>query len=228
MNNTNSSVYDDGFYQRHTQNTVKSARIIVPILLKLINSKSVIDIGCGLGAWLKVFSEYGITTVRGLDGYHIDTNKLLMNSAYFTPVDLTAPLNLEERYDLVVCLEVAEHLPEATAPTLIRTLTNLAPFVLFSAAIPGQGGREHINEQWPSYWKALFIENAFQRLDPIRRHIWQDNRVQSWYQQNIFLFGAREVIARSECLKEEEKLSELDLIYIDSLHRHKTFRGVVE
>jgi hypothetical protein len=184
-------------------------------------------VGCGLGAWLKVFKEHGVEKVRGLDGDYIDRSTLLIDSHCFTAVDLSAPIELDERYDLAICLEVAEHLPEATAPGLIRTLTTVAPLVLFSAAIPGQSGRGHINERWPSYWKTLFAENGFQRLDPIRRHIWKDNRVQSWYRQNIFVYGARDVIARSEELRAEEKLEELDVTYIEFLNRYQTVKGVL-
>jgi 2-polyprenyl-3-methyl-5-hydroxy-6-metoxy-1,4-benzoquinol methylase len=227
MNNANTSIYDADFYQRHTQDAIESARIIVPILLKLIQPKSVIDVGCGLGAWLKVFTECGVKGMRGLDGNHIDQKKLLVDPTCFTAVDLTTPLNIEERYDLVVCLEVAEHLPDGAAPSLIRALTSLAPLVLFSAAIPGQDGQKHINEQWPSYWKALFAEHAFQRLDPIRRHIWRDDRIQWWYRQNLFLYASQDAIAQSAELQEEEKVAELDIVYIDFLNRYKTMRGVL-
>ena len=221
------AVYDDTFFARVTQDTVESARIIVPLLLKLINPASVVDIGCGLGAWLKVCQEHRIKVFRGFDGDYIDRSKLLVQPSCFTAVDLAEPIEIDQRFDLAICLEVAEHLPEAVAPGLVRMLTTVAPFVLFSAAIPGQRGPGHVNEQWPSYWKALFTENGFQRLDPIRRHIWRNSHVQWWYRQNLFLYASRDAIIESEALREEERLAELDVIYVEFLNRYKTLRGVL-
>jgi cyclopropane fatty-acyl-phospholipid synthase-like methyltransferase len=230
-----SSIYDDAFFDKHSHVTVESARLIIPLLLRLIHLKSVIDIGCALGAWLKVFAENGVETIRGLDGHHVDPSKLLIESRCFTPVtleeavkgNLSEDIKLDERYDLAVCLEVAEHLPASSASSLIRTLTTLAPFVLFSAAIPGQRGIGHVNEQWPAYWKALFEERGFQRLDPIRRHIWRDDRIPLWYRQNIFLYASRDAMNGSEALHEEEKFAELDVMYIEFLSRYKTLKGVL-
>jgi SAM-dependent methyltransferase len=221
------AVYDDTFFGRHTQDTVESARIIVPLLLKLISPASVVDIGCGLGAWLKVCQEHRIKVFRGFDGDYIDPSKLLVQPSCFTPVDLAKPIEIDQRFDLAICLEVAEHLPESVAPGLVRMLTSVAPFVLFSAAIPGQRGPGHVNEQWPSYWKALFTKNGFQRLDPIRRHIWRNRHVQWWYRQNLFLYASRDAIIESEALREEERLAELDVIYVEFLNRYKTLRGVL-
>ncbi len=221
------AVYDDTFFARVTQDTVESARIIVPLLLKLISPASVVDIGCGLGAWLKVCEEHRIKMFRGFDGDYIDRSKLLVQPSCFTAVDLAKPIEIDQRFDLAICLEVAEHLPEAAAPGLVRMLTTVAPFVLFSAAIPGQRGPGHVNEQWPSYWKALFTENGFQRLDPIRRHIWRNSHVQWWYRQNLFLYASRDAIIESEALREEERLAELDVIYVEFLNRYKTLRGVL-
>lgn len=235
MKHGRSSIYDDVFFEKHTHATVQAARIIMPFLLRLTRPKTVIDVGCAVGAWLKVFEENGAGRIRGLDGWYVDRSKLLIDSACFTPGDLAEAVTVhradtfrpDERYDLAVCLEVAEHLPGSAAPSLITTLTTLAPFVLFSAAIPGQGGIGHVNEQWPSYWKSLFQERGFQRLDPIRRHIWRDDRIPWWYRQNIFLYTARDEIGRSEALREEERLAELDVVYIEFLTRYKTLKGVL-
>ena len=220
--------YDEAFFTKASKQGLDSARIIVPLLLKLVRPTTILDVGCGTGAWLRVFQENGVTTVHGLDGSYVNEAKLQIDIRSFTKTDLAHPINVNERYDLAICLEVAEHLPPSQAPHLIRALASRAPLVLFSAAIPGQGGINHVNEQWPSYWKQLFAENGFKRLDPIRRHIWNDNRVSSWYRQNIFLYAAMEAIERSEMLKEEERLTELDIIYIDFLKHHNTLRSVLK
>jgi SAM-dependent methyltransferase len=224
---TGINAYDQQFFTRHTKQGLDSAKIIVPQLLKLVQPKSVVDIGCGTGAWLKVFQENGVKTVCGLDGGYIDKAKLQIDPKSFINIDLAGVIDVTGQYDLAICLEVAEHLPPSQAPHLTRALASLAPLILFSAAIPGQGGTNHVNEQWPSYWKLLFAETGFKRLDPIRRHIWNDSRIAFWYRQNIFLYAAAEAIQHSEVLKEEERLTELDIIYIDFLKRHNTLRGVL-
>jgi len=220
-------VYDRAFFARHTQDTVRSAQIIVPILLELIRPESVIDIGCGLGAWLKVFAQHGAKRLRGLDGDYIDLSTFLVDPACFSTVDLSQPLEISESYDLAICLEVAEHLSESRAADLVKLLTSVSSHVLFSAAIPGQRGPGHVNEQWPSYWKRLFHQRGFQRLDPIRRHIWRNRNVQWWYRQNIFLYISEKVVGQSAMLQAEQRLAELDVIYIEFLNRYRTLRGVL-
>src|SRR5205823_3545352 len=127
--------------------------------------------------------------LRGLDGPSVDASHLLIDPACFTPVDLARCPELAETFDLALCLEVAEHLPPRASRPLVRLLTRAAPLVLFSAAIPGQGGVGHRNEQWPDYWRARFAEFGYRRLDPVRRHVWQDPRVAGWYQQNLYLYA---------------------------------------
>src|SRR5262245_11052980 len=129
---------------------------------------SVVDVGCGRGAWLRAFRENGVEVIAGMDGDHIATSKLLIEPLSFRCVDLTKPLRSTEKYDLAVCLEVVEHLPSTAGRSLIASLTSVAPLVLFSAAIPGQRGTGHINEQWPPYWQSIFAGHGYVRLDPIR------------------------------------------------------------
>jgi hypothetical protein len=110
---------------------------------------------------------------------------------------------LEKSFDLSVCLEVAEHVPDASADTLVRSLTAAAPVVLFSAAIPLQGGSHHINEQWPSYWAQKFAAEGYVPVDAIRRHVWDDERVSFFYAQNILLFVKKSRLAEYPKLEEE-------------------------
>ena len=218
----NDSPYDDAFFEREEQAVLQSARTVVPILLNLTRPTSVIDVGCGRGAWLCVFRENGTGKIRGLDGPHVNHSKLLFDPTCFSAVNLAQPLAVNEKYDLAVCLEVAEHLPEKMSQSLVVTLTTAAPLILFSAAIPGQGGTSHINEQWPSYWEAHFAERNFSRLDPIRRHVWQDSRVKWYYRQNMFLYASPNAIAKSEALRAEAALAaqtQFEWIHIKVLHR---------
>lgn len=227
----NTETYDATFFERHQDGAVRSAEIIVPLILKLAEIDSVIDIGCGQGAWLKAFRERGVGEVRGLDGDYVDRSKLLIEPSCFTPQDLSRPFEINGRYDLAVCLEVAEHLPEKAGRELVARLVAAAPLVLFSAAIPGQGGTGHVNEQWPSYWQAIFGEHGFRRLDPVRRHVWRERGVRWWYRQNIFLYASEDALSASAGLKEELALAsddtEFELIQSSVFDRYRTLRGII-
>jgi len=214
---TNRDVYDDAFFDSLTEGSLQSARVVVPILLNVIDPKSVIEVGCGRGAWLKAFQENGIDLIRGIDGPWMDQSRLLIDKADFRIADLSQRFGIDGQYDLAVCLEVVEHLPAKAGQFLILQLTRTAPLVLFSAAIPGQGGVGHVNEQWPDYWKCVFSEFGFRRLDPIRRQVMQDSRVEWWYRQNITLFASDDAIAKSPTLQavEREGGAELEWIHKD-------------
>jgi hypothetical protein len=102
--------------------------------------------------------------------------------------DLTMPPTLGETFDLAVCLETAEHLEERCADSLLSFLTTTAPLILFSAAIPGKGGKNHKNEQYPSYWVSRFLARGFAVADVIRPVTWHDSRLFPWFRQNLLLF----------------------------------------
>lgn len=223
MSRRRASPYDDAFFEREEEAVLQSARTVVPLLLDLVKPTSIVDVGCGRGAWLRAFQEHGIGTLRGLDGPHVTRSKLLIDPACFTVVELARPFAIGEHYDLALCLEVAEHLPEKTSRSLVTALTTAAPLILFSAAIPGQGGTSHMNEQWPSYWEARFAERQFRRLDPVRRHVWHDARVKWYYRQNMLLYASPEAIARSTTLQAEDAFAAQtpsEWVHIKVLHRH--------
>lgn len=180
--------YGDAFYETIDRTSASSARVIVPIVRDLIPFRSVVDVGCGRGAWLSVFEKYGAIAIAGYDGHYVDMSRLVIPRDCFHSTDLAKPFQIDERFDLAVCLEVGEHLPHSTARPLVASLCRAAPAVLFSAAIPGQGGTHHINEQWPDYWRQVFAEHSFVRLDPIRRRILANRDVAPWYKQNTYLF----------------------------------------
>jgi Methyltransferase domain len=183
-----STVYDESFWANHLECLVQSACVVVPVVTELVAPQSVVDVGCGVGAWLGAFAESGVKVLKGLDGDYIDRRRLCFDASSFTPVDLRTSIEIPGKYDLAVCLEVAEHLPARQAGGLVTALTQAAPVVLFSAALPGQEGANHVNEQWPEYWRQLFEAHGYRMLDPIRPRIREDKRVAWWYRQNIVLF----------------------------------------
>ena len=220
--------YSDAFFDLLEDDAIRSARVIVPILLRVLEPSSVIDVGCGRGAWLKAFEEHGISHVVGIDGDYVDRSRCLISASQFSAVDLSKPFRIEGSWELAVCLEVAEHLPFSMGPHLVQELTAAAPFVLFSAAIPGQGGTNHINEQWPSYWQGLFANRGFDLLDPIRRHIRDDRRVEWWYRQNIVLYASKTIVCENDALRREREMTgneSLEWIHARVLKSHGSVRG---
>lgn len=199
--------YNAAFYDALTDGSLRSARVVAPIVNDLVKPASVLDVGCGRGTWLAAFTELGITDVLGIDGDYVDHAELKIPAERFRPVNLADPPALGRTFDLAVCLEVAEHLPENSAPKLVTLLTDSAPVVLFSAALPEQGGTDHINERWPLFWRELFAQRDYVRLDPIRPRVWRDRRVEWWYQQNTFLFVKQSALADRPALREEQALA---------------------
>lgn len=185
------TIYDSTFYANRKHLGQLSARAVVPLTLEMVQDvNSVADIGCGTGAWLAVFRENGVSRIMGLDGGDVlDSGQLEIQPEEFSSINLELPLEVSERYDLCICLEVAEHLSERAAPILVKNLCDLSDVVLFSAAIPGQGGRHHINERWPSYWAAHFEAAGYRSFDVIRGRVWHDEHVAWWYRQNLLIFA---------------------------------------
>lgn len=176
----------------HTEDVHNSTSpsIILPKVFKLFSPSSILDIGCGIGTWLSVAKRLGTRDVLGVDGDYVNKSLLAkyLTEGEFVSHDLTIPLNLGRKFELCLCLEVAEHLPENTADVLINSLAGHSDVILFSAAIPGQGGQNHLNEKWPSFWIDKFSQLGYKVYDPIRPLIWDDQRVDPWYRQNILLF----------------------------------------
>ncbi|HET9399901.1 MAG TPA: methyltransferase domain-containing protein [Candidatus Acidoferrales bacterium] len=182
------SPYSQKFFDVRTPGSIASARAILPLVFELLSPRSIVDVGCGAGAWLAVAMEMGIKDAVGIDGVYVTDGSLKIPPKCFRALDLESPAPLGRSFDLAICLEVAEHLPKSSAAVLISFLTQLAPAVLFSAAIPGQGGCHHVNEQWPDYWNAFFAHHEFCRVDCIRAQVWNREDVEPWYAQNCFLY----------------------------------------
>lgn len=195
--------YSAEFYDRHAGGMRASARTVLPLVFDLLapaTVRSVVDVGCGEGHWLAAARELGVPDILGLDGDYVRRDRLAIPADRFRPTDLTnppAPPTLGRAFDLAICLEVGEHLPDAHAATLVDFVCSLAPVVLFSAAIPGQGGTGHLNEQWPPYWANLFAQRARACADALRPILWENDTVEWWYAQNAMLFIDRAALDRS-------------------------------
>lgn len=181
--------YTPAFFDGQRDVSLRSAERVVPYVLSLVAPRSVVDVGCGTGTWLSVFRRHGVEDVLGLDGGYVDRARLLVPAERFAPADLAGDWGVGRRFDLAVSLEVAEHLPPGTDGAFVARLCRLAPTVLFSAALPHQGGTHHVNERWPSHWAGLFAREGFAAVDVLRGRFWDDPEVDLCYRNNALLFA---------------------------------------
>jgi SAM-dependent methyltransferase len=204
--------YTTDFYKNVRNGATRSAEIIVPLVLRLIPVRTAVDVGCGDGSWLAVFRKLGVDEILGIDGDYVDRKILRIPEDRFQAIDLTKPFSLGHTFDLVVSLEVAEHLPASSAAAFVESLTRLGSVVLFSSAIPYQGGVDHVNEQWPDKWAALFRNHGYLPVDCIRKRVWHNDSVEWWYAQNTLLFAQTDLIESNAALK-----AEFERTYTDQL-----------
>ncbi len=180
--------YRKSFYRELKTTATAAANQVLPFIVEHIQPKSVIDVGCAAGDWLSVCDDLGISDVHGVDIY--DGAVLSIPRERYDVWDLTKPYRLSRTFDFAMSLEVAENVPADHAQTLVESITRLAPVVLFSSAIPGQGGTYHVNEQWPAYWAAHFRKFGYEPIDCMRPVFWSNPRVASYYAQNMILYVA--------------------------------------
>ena len=181
--------YADGFYNNQMEGSYRSASIVVPYFLNFYKPLSVVDLGCGRGTWLKAFKENGVDRGGGHDGHWNSREKMVDSSIEFNQINLNAPeFECHEKFGLAMSLEVAEHLDPSSASDFVRALTSLSDIVIFGAAYSHQGGVDHINEQPATYWAKLFNDCNYVPYDIFRPKIWGNPNIESWYQQNTFLY----------------------------------------
>jgi len=193
--------YNRFFYNVQRQRSARSAQAVVGLVNDRIKPRSVVDVGCGVGAWLGEWRRQGVTDVLGIDGDWVDRDMLLIPEEDFRSHDLTTPLQLARSFDLVMSLEVAEHIDAEHASAFVDLLTSLGSVVMFSAAIPDQGGAHHVNERWQGEWARDFGERGYVAVDCVRPQIWEDQSVQVWYRQNTVLYVAETALAENETLQ---------------------------
>jgi len=169
----------------------KAANQVVPFIVDIFNPNSLLDVGCGIGTWMQVFKQNGVKKIKGIDGNYVNRSHLFshIEEDEFQALDLSRPLDIGEKFDLAICLEVAEHLPPSSASDFIGSITKHSDIVIFGAAIPGQWGQNHLNEQWTAYWIGLFNDRGYKPYDLLRPLIWDNKNVEWWYKQNILVFS---------------------------------------
>ncbi len=216
------NTYDKTFFAGIEEGSLQSAKEIVPLVLNFVGCTSVVDVGCGTGAWLAAFRDNGVEEILGIDGNYVDRQTLSISQDNFRDHDLEKPLELDRTFDIAMSVEVAEHLSERYAEQFVTSLTKLAPVVLFSAAVPNQGGRHHVNEQWADYWADLFAKKGFAVIDCLRLQIWENPKIDWWYKQNLMFFVDMEKLSDYPKLAAEhvEGFIVPRLVHPDLLMRH--------
>jgi SAM-dependent methyltransferase len=156
--------------------------------MRVYGPSSVVDVGCGTGLWLEEFQTRGVSDILGIDHEGAQQASLRIPADKFVAHDLTKPFVWDRRFDLVLSLEVAEHLDPSVADQFVGTLTDLGSTVVFSAAVPFQQGVHHVNLRWPSYWAQLFAARGYSPSVSLRDEIWSLIELDPWYVQNIVAF----------------------------------------
>jgi SAM-dependent methyltransferase len=183
--------YGNHFFATADRSAADSADVVIGLITHQLPIGSVLDLGCGRGMWLAKWRAHGIAEVVGIDGPYVDVERLHIPRSAFLSRDLSTALSLGRRFDLVQSLEVGEHLPESAAERFVDNMVSHGDLILFSAAIPGQGGECHINEQPLDYWRNKFIAREYEAFDFLRPLIKQNRKVSYWYRQNVLLYAHR-------------------------------------
>lgn len=204
------SIYSKKFYEGRDVDTLYSSQAILKSLFGIVMPQSVVDFGCGVGTWLKTSKELGVPEVLGIEGDWVSVDDLMINVSEFRHENLAGMVTLSRKYDLAISLEVAEHISMEYADVFVENLVRASDIIMFSAAIPNQRGNGHVNEQWPEYWIAKFLERNYIVLDLIRPKIWNDEKIKTWYKQNIFVFVKKEIFeSRSDLIRMAESQSKM-------------------
>ncbi len=188
--------YSGDFYSYIDAGSRRSARVVASLLLPEMRIGSLLDVGAGHGAWAAEWLAAGVGDVLAIDGDYVRTDQLAIPAKKFRAHDLATALDVNRRFDLVQTLEVAEHLPHDKAELFVDNLTRHGDVILFSAAVPHQGGEHHVNEQPPEYWREKFAARGYEAFDFLRPRLARRKEVMAWYRFNSYLYANKAGEAR--------------------------------
>ncbi|HAZ47769.1 MAG TPA: hypothetical protein DDW76_27265 [Cyanobacteria bacterium UBA11369] len=219
----------------HTPVTYQAAQKIVPIITDWIGiPESVIDLGGGGGGWLKAFKEAGAKKVCCIAHPSIQPEDLLISVSEFMKFDLSKEIPDPIPCDLAISTEFAEHVPTSKSDAVVDFLTKSSRTILFSAAIPKQGGYGHINEQRPAFWQKLYEERGYKRIDIIRPQIIFDQTIPSWFRQNLYLYIDQTLVEQTKLASVPHAFipDDFELVYTGTLNQpllelREIFKGFV-
>ena len=208
--------YDQCWHTRFETDSSVAAAKILRYVVEIFSPESCLDLGAGAGNWTKCAMSLGITDFRAVDGPWTDVSQLRVDRDYFLSHDLSQGLDLNRKFDLAISLEAAQYMSPEGGVTLVRTATDHANVILFSSAVPFQGGN-NVTERWQSYWSQLFEDRGFQSFDLIRPRFWRDRSIAYYYRQNTLIYvntnDAKALKAASLARSEQFNATVLDLIH---------------
>jgi len=219
------SLYEPHYHDLKGPGSQHAAEVILPIVFAVVDVDSIVDVGCGYGNWLAAARALGVTDLAGVEGPWAAAWRdrgVLATEFDLVLVDLEEPLRLPRSYDLVICIEVAEHLTPPRGASFVADLCAAGESVLLGAAIPGQRGPNHVHERWLSEWAQDFAAHGYVPIDCIRPQVWGDRTVWLHHRQNPVLFvpesRSAEARARARALPEPGRAA-LDVVHPDLLLR---------
>lgn len=219
------SLYDAHYHDTKAAASQRAAETILPIVFSVVDVASVVDVGCGYGSWLAAARHLGVTDLTGVEGPWAASwrdRDVLATEFDLVLCDLEQPLRLPRTYDLVVCIEVVEHLTAGRGASFVADLCAAGDVVLLGAATPGQRGPNHVHERWLSEWARDFATHGYEPIDCIRPQVWGDGSLWAHHRQNPVLFVAEhrraEARARARALPEPGPAA-LDLVHPEYLRR---------
>ncbi|AFY32503.1 class I SAM-dependent methyltransferase [Calothrix sp. PCC 7507] len=183
--NTQTISYSAKYFQSRTFET--DYQTLAAVIFELYHPQTVAEFGCGPGHLSRELAKLGVK-VTSVDGHSQPSFTGL--AVEFHHLDLNDPIAIanffaNKHFDLAICLEVAEHLQPQSSPILVKWLTSVAPVVIFSAAVPHQGGHGHINLQPREYWHNEFMQRQFIAADRVREELRATSSIAPWYRYNV-------------------------------------------
>jgi hypothetical protein len=201
----------------------KGAQLVAPIVAEVLGvPQSIVDLGGGGGGWCKAFQELGTAHITCIDHPSIRPNDLLIDPENFLGCDLSQSFPPVRKCDLAMSIEFAEHVPTHRSPEVVAFLSRSSTKVLFSAALPRQGGKGHINEQRPEFWQQLFEAQDFVLVDAIRPRILFNKQIKPWIRQNLYLYIHKSALAELNLNSQDYQFipaDQFELVWKGILHK---------
>jgi len=186
---------DKTFYKKTLRPDRQQSYKLIAKFIKRITwpeINSIVDYGCGAGWNLHHLKFYGITDLVGIepnrDALSVMDDDIKKCVSFRS---LKRKINLDRKFDIALCIEVAEHLESKYADLIIENITRHSDLLIFSAATPDQGGWGHINEQPFEYWEAKLNKVGFycnkETTAQFRTYL-RAKGAKKWYCKNITVF----------------------------------------
>jgi cyclopropane fatty-acyl-phospholipid synthase-like methyltransferase len=171
---------------------------LAKMFYEVLKPQNVLDFGCGAGFMMGYFCH--MIPTHGVDG----SSSVLEVSHVSNMIDIRdfrKPFDLGRTWDLVISIEVAEHIEEEYANVFIDNLTKHGDRILMTSAPVGQGGTSHVNCQPKEYWIQKMQDRGFIFNEKITTSIakksWDiisENRCPIHYLVNNFSYYTREIV----------------------------------